>query len=291
MKTLLLAISSALSFAVVSHAATLAHWRFEEGPAGANPAAVVGSVLDSSGNGNHGQAIPNAPFQSTYSADVPGSPMTPGDLSNSLSLSFPQNSNKDQAVVVPDSSTLNPTNAITVEMFLKPTAVGANTVVLFKWDSRETAQYAVRYTNTGAFRFVLQGGAAGLQSTGVVSTTTLPLNEWSHVAGTWSSVDNKMRVYVNYVDVTPNDPLINTTFPGPINVSSTSLSIGAWKTSLTDTASGHNNSGFTGLIDDVRISDVALTPDQFLRVVPEPTATILALMGIAALRLVRRRAS
>jgi len=270
MKKLLFAAWVALLGAGHLHAATLAHWRFEEGPAGSNPLDVAGSVLDSSGNGNHGQAVTGAPFQSTYSADVPGNSVTPGDLTNSLSLSFPQNANRDQAIVVPDSPTLNPTDAITVEMFIKPTTVGPNTALLFKFDSRQTAQYALRYTQTGNFRWVLQGGLAGLEQVAVNSTEVVPLNEWSHVAGTWSSVDNKMRLYINYVDVTPDDPLINTLFPGPINTSSTSLSIGAWKKALTEAGSANNNSGFPGFIDEVRISDVALTPDQFLGAVAGP---------------------
>jgi hypothetical protein len=252
-----------------SHATTLAHWRFEEGAAGTNPADTAGAVLDSSGNNNHGQAVPGALFPSTYSADVPGNPVNPGSLSNSLSLSFPQNANRDQSIIVPDSTTLNPTDAITIEMFIKPTGVGPNTALLFKFDSRQTAQYATRYNPNGTFRFILQGGLAGLEQVAVNSTIPVPLNQWSHVAGTWSSADQQMRLYINGVDVTPyNDPLIITTFPGPINSSATWLSIGAWKKALTEPGSVNNNSGFPGFIDEVRISDVALMPSQFLTAVP-----------------------
>lgn len=51
-----------------------------------------------------------------------------------------------------------------------------------------------------------------------------------------------------------------------------------------------NTEGFIGLIDEVRISDIARTPDQFLFAVPEPSAfALLALGGLATAFRARHR--
>lgn len=54
---------------------------------------------------------------------------------------------------------------------------------------------------------------------------------------------------------------------------------------------GLSSTSATGLMDEVRISDVALAPSQFLNApIPEPSAACLAAGGLAAMMLRRRRA-
>jgi hypothetical protein len=48
-------------------------------------------------------------------------------------------------------------------------------------------------------------------------------------------------------------------------------------------------SPFQGNIDEFRISDVALTPDQFLNVVPEPSSGLLLVLGLFGFLWVRHR--
>ena len=96
------------------------------------------------------------------------------------------------------------------------------------------------------------------------------MNQWSQVAGTLDAQTGAMNLYVNgsLVDstVTSVRPL------GPLTGPNPGLGIGNTQSTVT-------TEYFNGLIDEVRISDVALTPDQFLNV-PEPSTIVL--LGISA---------
>ena len=51
----------------------------------------------------------------------------------------------------------------------------------------------------------------------------------------------------------------------------------------------NNNRAFRGSIAYVRISDEVLTPDQFARVIPEPSALVLTILGLFGMVGCRRR--
>jgi hypothetical protein len=108
----------------------------------------------------------------------------------------------------------------------------------------------------------------------------LPFNQWFHVAGTLDDATGNMKLYVN-----GNLVASTTTSIRPLGALdpaySPGLSIGCDDT-------GQYGEHFNGWLDEVRLSDVALDPSQFL--VPEPSA--FALSGLAAaLLFVRRRCS
>jgi hypothetical protein len=101
-------------------------------------------------------------------------------------------------------------------------------------------------------------------------------NEWHHIAIVRRTVGDNLYEFDNYYDY----QLISTT--GPWNP-------GGTHTNFPDAAAWYIAgragvpSQLNGLIDEFRmIDDAALTPDQFLRVVPEPASALAALL-VAAL--------
>jgi hypothetical protein len=115
--------------------------------------------------------------------------------------------------------------------------------------------------------FLIDGGA--LLS---ITSPDVTLNAWHHVAGTLDGSTGAMRLYVDGVLMSQTTTAMRPFAPltGPLP----GLGIG-------NVQSGNYSEYFPGLIDEVRISDTALTPDQFL--IPEPSTCALALLGIVAL--------
>jgi prepilin-type N-terminal cleavage/methylation domain-containing protein len=83
---------------------------------------------------------------------------------------------------------------------------------------------------------------------GVLSNSIIPLNQWTHIAGTRNSLSSK--IYINGV-------LDNQGSGGSININDKPLTIGRL---YGDQASSNNS--FKGVIDEVRIYDTALTSAQ-----------------------------
>ena len=85
---------------------------------------------------------------------------------------------------------------------------------------------------------------------------TIPYDRWLHVAGTLDDATGAMKLYVNRSEVastTTDVRPLETLHPGY----SPGLSFG-------DDYTGQYGFVFNGLIDEVRISDTALSPDEFL---------------------------
>jgi hypothetical protein len=195
--------------------------------AGAGPVAAYGfgegsgtAVGDSSGNGNAGTAA-NASWTTGHTGGA---------------LAFNGTSTR---VNVPDSSSLDLTTALTLEAWVKPSALnGKWRTVLVKTagDHLAYALYAAEqngrpsgHPNTGADPFV--GGPSAL-----------PLNAWTHLATTWDG--QVARLFVN------GNLVATKSVTGTIAASGGELQIG-----------GNSIWGewFAGAIDDVRIYDRALT--------------------------------
>ena len=110
-------------------------------------------------------------------------------------------------------------------------------------------------------------------------TYTIPYGSWVHIAGTLDDATGAMKLYVNgalvastVTSIRPFGPLDPGSSPG--------LGIGADQT-------GEYGEYLNGWLDEVRLSDVALSPAQFL--IPEPSGLAMIGLGIAAL--LQRRAS
>ena len=258
-------------------AETIGYWRFEEGAAGTHPAGTVDEIIDSSSYGNHGTAQPHALGETgnmvdlTYSSDVPGSTINPGELSNDLSMNFGPWGWKGRCILVDDDDSLDLTTAITLEAFIKWTGEsqeGSNGIIT-KWGGGG-ASYFMRLDASGKPQFYLSGSAG---TGALTANTAVSANVWTHLAATWSTSDNTMRLYID------GNQVGSTGYSGTINVGTTSVEIGRLAES----------NPFTGNMDEVRISNAALSPSEFLIAVPEPSMLTLLAAGLGLAFCLRRR--
>ena len=197
-------------------------WHFDEG--------VGITVADSSGNSNNGT--------------ISGASWTDGKLDTAL-----QFDGTDDHVSIADSPSLNPTNEITIETWVRlgslPQA-GWNKIVAKPYIRRAHPwqQYALTLHDN---QFVFELNAGGTKE-GVTGTEILTPNTWYHVAGTYDG--SEMRIYVNGE--------LNGTLSksGAIAVYPTDVHIGAGIYS--DAQTEYIN----GIIDEVRILDRALSAEE-----------------------------
>lgn len=149
-------------------------------------------------------------------------------------------------VLVPNSASLNPTNAITLEAWVYSTVFDNYDNFISKRISGGN-QYILRtYLNTGRIQgYVWAGGAWRVCTTPVGKKITL--NQWNHVVFTYNGATGK--VYINDMDGIAD---CSFAFAGNIATGNDFLRIGGYG----DASSEH----FTGKIDEVRIYSRAITP-------------------------------
>lgn len=157
-------------------------------------------------------------------------------------------------VTVPDVNSLHLTTGMTLEAWVRPTAASTDwTAVLLKERPGGLA-YAL-YAADGAGHppagYIDRAGA----DVDAAGTSALPLNAWSHLAVTYDGA--AVRLYVNGTQVgsTPQTGSI-TTSAGPLRIGGNAV----W------------GEYFTGLIDEVRVYDTALTAAQIQADMKTPVA-------------------
>jgi hypothetical protein len=155
---------------------------------------------------------------------------------NGGALSFNGSSNW---VTVADAATLDLTNGMTVEAWVRPAALSGWRTVVMKETASGHAYSLYAHNNTPNPAVTITVGTADRTAAG---SSALPLNTWSHLAATYNG--SALRLYVNGVQVRT----INVT--GNMATSSAPLRIGGnavW------------GEYFSGLVDDVRVYSRALT--------------------------------
>ncbi|WP_255573046.1 choice-of-anchor D domain-containing protein [Hanstruepera marina] len=142
-----------------------------------------------------------------------------------------------------DALDLNPTE-FTISAWVMADTNADNKSILSKRDASFTEGYDFKINSTGKFEVSWKTSSGSMQTT--TSNTTIPKNEWHHLAVTYGS--SLVKIYIDGV----LDKQINRTAPDDTNQS---FFIGA-ASKLSPQAFFHGN------IDEVRIWDVRLTEDQ-----------------------------
>ncbi|MCX6357230.1 MAG: LamG domain-containing protein, partial [Candidatus Aureabacteria bacterium] len=196
---------------------TVGLWHFNEGGGG--------TAGDSSGGGHEGTLRDSAGWTGA------------GRLGGAIHLGGPPS-----CVVVPSHDDLDLTDAISVEAWVKMETYANWMRIVSKnyWDgSRERGSWYLRLDNQGRVQFALLEPWQGVTSPG-----RLPLNYWTHLAGTFDG--STIRLYINGRLVASGN------YPRGINVSALPVGIGC---SVRPDGSVHDC--FRGYVDEVGISDIA----------------------------------
>ncbi len=263
-------ILAALIVSGVSRADVVGYWRFEEGSADA-AASGAGTIVDSSGHGLNGTPV-GGPF---YRTNVPGF----GNVSpNRLSMEF---NGTSQRVFVPDSASLQLTHSLTIEAFIDARPLLGSEIggdILFRGDDRiglDPYRLTLQFNGDLLFQVV--------DATGQFAAVTarVPFGQWIHVAGTLDDATGAMDLYVNGALVSST-----TTAVRPFGVLDTTQNPGLGIGGLQSSNPNLGPEYFNGFIDEVRLSDRALRPDELL--VPEPTVFSIAVLGVGMMLLRRR---
>jgi hypothetical protein len=250
---------------------TVGYWRFEEGTAG-TAASGFSTILDSSGYGNNGTPV-NGPV---YSSNVPVSTIPQTGASNSLAMSF---NGTDQRIFIPDSTSLALTQSFTLEAYIDPTTTsGGSQDIIFRGDDRVALDPYKMFIGGNDLTVSISDASGDLMT---LSASFTAVNTWSFVAATLNNATGSLDLYVNGSMVASTVTTIRP-FATLDPAENPGLGIG-------NTESSNYSEWFSGLIDEVRISNVPLTPSQMLDA-PEPSCCAAMALGSALLLRRRRRA-
>ncbi len=245
-------------------------------PVPVSPATYVvgnqGIGFDASGNGSYSQ---NSSTTSTFSQDALPS-------SGNTFASYFSGGGKDGSFTMEAM--------INVSAINTPWTNGQRTLISF-----ESGVTAGSFPNNRSMYFRIDGGALQLGGAGDFRSTAIPVvgdhafaaNQWFHAAVTYNAATTTTTFYWTRVDAafTSANSIGSTVgAQAPANLAS-----GRPNLSFGSDSRGTFNETLGGLLDNVRISDIARTADQFIfTAIPEPSS-FAALAGLGALGLVANR--
>lgn len=221
----LFASTLALPISVAAQTGPVAAYNFNE--------ATGTTVNDASGNGNSGT--------------ISGATRAAGKFGNALSF----NGTSDW-VTIPHAAVLNLTTALTLEAWVKPSALADWRAVLLK-ESSSGLSYALYASDTASHPsgYIRRSGDVGASGSSAPA-----LNTWTHLATTYDGAT--LRLFVNGVQAASR------AVTGSIVTSASPLRIGG------DSVWGEY---FSGLIDEVRVYNRALTAVEIQSDMVTPVGT------------------
>jgi len=196
-------------------------------------------VNDYSGNGNNGTASGNA--VATTTAKYGNAALFDGT---------------DDFVTIPTGATLSGKSQATIEAWIKAEAFGEEGVVFGEETSTsQSSRLILRIATNGAIKFYYRDASqdpAGTVTT-VTGNTTISANTWYHLAAVYNADSDVQEIYVNgSLDIRTSNKI------DKLGASATNgIKIGAMP--------GGSANDFTGVIDDVKIYNLARTPDQIMQ--------------------------
>ena len=148
----------------------------------------------------------------------------------------------DDKITIPDTASLNPVNALTLEAWIYHNASALEGFLGKRIEGSDDAyQFFVNADDTVQFSFFVGNIQKKVDSAATISNTT-----WTHIVGTYDKV--KIRVYIDgVIDVN------TTNLTGSIDITTDSVSIG-WAYS--------NTYAWNGLIGEARIYNRALSAGE-----------------------------
>lgn len=284
---------SIVAASLTANASTLAHWNFEQdlvdlnidngGTLGHTSGAGVfqAAASDTSSNSNALSAWNSANSHGLHSTDISGTNQTGStrSIQNGDGF-FGLFTDGDLKVSGTDVGTLS---VFTIEASVKFSSLGGYQTVVGKdglagvgsTDPNQSLLY-LNKTSGNAFGFTFNDGSGG---SATISTADgfVSADTWYHLVAVQDGADISL-----YVDGVLQATAASTVDLGALNTAGNDV----WSVGRGMYNSGHGDR-VDGFIDDVRISDTALTSNQFLQAVPEPSSA--ALLGIGGLTLLLRR--
>jgi PKD repeat protein len=182
------------------------------------------TAADVSGNGNTG-TLTNATWSSS------------GKYGGALAFD-----GSSSWVTVADSATLHLTGRMTLEAWVRPSALGGWRTVVMKQQTGADVDYSL-YADTARGAPATQAYTAGGNT--AYGAAAIPMNAWTHLAASWDG--STVRLYVN------GSLVSSLAVSGTLLASAGPLRIGG---------NGVWGEFFAGLIDEVRVYDRALSQSE-----------------------------
>ncbi|MBR9676849.1 hypothetical protein GOV04_01805, partial [Candidatus Woesearchaeota archaeon] len=165
--------------------------------------------------------------------------------------------NSDDAILIPDDSSISGLSEITVSIWILPTEHPENcysttcyNFIVGKSNYSGDREYRIRYEETNPEKkyvwHVSSDGDDPLNNETIISASNVSLNEWHHLVGTWNNNTGELRFYLDGVLKDTDSYAASSIFDGSAN-----LAIGT---------SSDNNGSSSGTVDDYRgtIDEVAI---------------------------------